>query len=81
MRIEIDHERCTGHGRCYSLAPDLFDCDDEGYGRALLADVPDHLVDQARTAETTCPERAVRCLTGASDDGRPGTRAASGGCC
>ncbi|HJU00019.1 MAG TPA: ferredoxin, partial [Actinomycetes bacterium] len=22
---------CQGHGRCYSLAPGLFGCDDEGY--------------------------------------------------
>lgn len=63
MRIEIDHERCTGHGRCYSLAPELFGCDDEGYGQVLLADVPEHLVDQARTAEKACPERAVMRLT------------------
>src|SRR3546814_18616323 len=25
MRIEIDGDRCTGPGRCYSLAPDVFD--------------------------------------------------------
>ncbi|HEY8547818.1 MAG TPA: ferredoxin [Acidimicrobiales bacterium] len=59
MRIRIDHDRCTGHGRCYSLAPDLFDCDDEGYGRPLLTEVPTPLHDQARSAVDTCPERAV----------------------
>ena len=31
MRVVIDTERCTGHGRCYSLAPAVFtDDDDEG---------------------------------------------------
>lgn len=59
MRIEIDHDRCTGHGRCYSLAPELFDCDDEGYGRVLLAEVPVELEDKARLAVNTCPERAI----------------------
>ena len=59
MRIEIDHDRCTGHGRCYSLAPELFDCDDEGYGQVLISDVPADLVDKAQLAIDTCPERAV----------------------
>src|ERR1700678_1734895 len=33
--IQIDPERCQGHGRCYDLAPDLFGADDEGYGQVL----------------------------------------------
>src|SRR3546814_10183679 len=53
MRIEIDGDRCSGHGRCYSLAPDVFDCDDEGYGRVLLADVPPELErSEEHTSET-----------------------------
>jgi len=59
VRIEIDHERCTGHGRCYSLAPDLFDCDDEGYGTVRVSEVPAEQEEQARKAINTCPERAV----------------------
>lgn len=59
MRIEIDRARCTGHGRCYSLAPELFDCDDEGYGRVLVPEVTEAQAEQARTAAATCPERAV----------------------
>src|SRR6187401_456533 len=35
MRVLIDEDRCTGHGRCYSLVPDLFDADDQGHGTAL----------------------------------------------
>lgn len=59
MRIGIDSTRCTGHGRCYSLAPDLFDCDDEGYGRVSVTEVPDHLVFDAQTAINACPEQAI----------------------
>ncbi len=59
MRIAIDTEVCTGHGRCYSLAPDLFDCDDRGYGTVRHPFVPAGLEDAARTAEANCPERAV----------------------
>lgn len=59
MELSIDHDRCTGHGRCYTLAPDLFDCDDEGFGRTLGSEVPPELVDRARAAVDSCPERAV----------------------
>ena len=59
MRIVLDTERCTGHGRCYSLAPDLFDCDDRGYGVVVDPGVPTGSEDRARTAESNCPERAI----------------------
>jgi ferredoxin len=60
MQLRIDAERCTGHGRCYSLAPDLFEPDDEGNG-VVVGDgtvLPDQ-EDVARRAATNCPERAV----------------------
>jgi ferredoxin len=59
MKIRIDTEACTGHGRCYTLAPALFDCDDEGFGQVIDEDVaPDHEAD-ARRAVSSCPERAI----------------------
>ena len=30
VKIHLDADKCQGHGRCYSLAPELFDCDDLG---------------------------------------------------
>jgi ferredoxin len=60
MQLRIDAERCTGHGRCYSLAPGLFEPDDEGHG-VVLADgtVPAGQEEAARRAVTNCPERAI----------------------
>lgn len=60
MRVQIDPERCQGHGRCYSLAPDLFGEDDEGYG-TVLGDgtVPAGREETARMAAANCPESAV----------------------
>lgn len=60
MRVVIDTERCTGHGRWYSLAPAVFTDDDEGSG-VLIGDgaiTADHLED-ARRAVLSCPERAI----------------------
>ena len=60
MKIRLDTDRCTGHGRCYSLAPELFDADDMGHSVLLGDDVPEGLEDKARLAVDTCPEG---CLT------------------
>ena len=30
MKLQIDFEKCTGHGRCYSLAPEVYEPDDVG---------------------------------------------------
>ncbi len=60
MRIILDSEACQGHGRCYALAPDLFDADDDGYSVLLLTgDVPAELQDAARLAADNCPEYAI----------------------
>ena len=60
MKVQIDPERCQGHGRCYDIAPELFGDDEEGYGQ-VLGDgtvAPDQ-ERQARLAEFNCPERAI----------------------
>ncbi len=60
MKIVIDRNLCTGHGRCYMLASDLFSADDEGNSVVKHEGVPPELEGQARTAERNCPERAIR---------------------
>jgi ferredoxin len=60
MRVSIDSEKCQGHGRCFSIAPALFDSDDLGQG-SVIGDgtVPKDLEDLARLAEQNCPEYAI----------------------
>jgi ferredoxin len=50
---------CVGHGRCYSLAPEVFAPDDEGHCEILVEDLPPELEHQARIGEANCPERAI----------------------
>ena len=59
MRVRVDAEACTGHGRCYSLAPEMFSADDVGHCVLLHEDVPEGLEDQARLGVQNCPERAI----------------------
>lgn len=60
MRVRLDRDACQGHNRCYLLAPELFDVDDEGYA-VLIGDgtVPEGLEDKARLAVDNCPEFAI----------------------
>jgi ferredoxin len=58
-RVSLDADRCTGHGRCYSLAPDVFDADEVGHCAVLTEDVSGDLEAQARTGEQNCPEGAI----------------------
>jgi len=59
MRVSIDSERCTGHGRCYMLVPDLFRPDRNGHGEVIVAEVPPGLPPDARKAAGNCPEGAI----------------------
>lgn len=60
MRIVLDSDACQGHGRCYSLAADLFDSDDEGYAVLKVdGEVPAGQEDAARLAADNCPEFAI----------------------
>lgn len=65
MKVQINSERCQGHGRCYDLAPALFGDDDEGYGQ-VLGDgaVPPGTEQDARRAALNCPEHAIELLEG-----------------
>lgn len=64
MRIKLDCELCTGHGRCYSLSPEVFRPDDEGNGVPLFERVPPELEAQARRAVLNCPEDAITLIDG-----------------
>ena len=61
MKVKVDGALCTGHGRCYSLAPDVFDADDEGYSlvRDAMIDVPEGQEEATRLGAHACPEAAI----------------------
>jgi len=58
-RVSVDPDRCTGHGRCYTLAPDVFDADEVGHSIVLVEEVSGELEAQAVAAEENCPESAI----------------------
>jgi len=61
VKLQVN-EACVGHGRCYSLAPQFLDSDDEGFVTIRggePAQVPDGLEQLADEVAGTCPERAI----------------------
>jgi ferredoxin len=61
VKVFLDRTACQGHGRCYALAPELFDCDDEGNAVVRIdGPVPPADEDAARLAADSCPEYAIR---------------------
>jgi ferredoxin len=61
VKVRVDDAVCTGHGRCYALAPDVFAPDDYGHCVIVPSDgeVPSELEDQARLGRDNCPELAI----------------------
>ena len=58
-RVAVDADRCVGHGRCYTLAPNVFDADEVGHSIVLIEDVSGEHQTQAVDAERNCPEGAI----------------------
>ena len=61
MRVMVDAAVCTGHGRCYALAPDVFGPDEYGHCEIVAFDgvVPDGHEDHGRVGRDNCPEQAI----------------------
>ena len=61
MRVKIDGEHCTGHGRCAKYAPNVFILDDDGYNadRGNEIDEPAGEEENAKRGMKSCPERAI----------------------
>jgi ferredoxin len=61
VKVTVDGAQCTGHGRCYTLAMNVFEPDDEGYSlqRDEPIAVPKEEETITRQAVHACPERAI----------------------
>ena len=59
FKVDIDRSRCTGHGRCYGFAPEVFEPDDEGFSVPLQALPGEQHRAAVVKAVRNCPEKAV----------------------
>jgi len=60
MKITYNRELCQGHNRCYMLAPEIFDVDDEGYAvLKITGELPEELHEKGQLCVDNCPEYAI----------------------
>ena len=61
MKVRIDSELCSGHGRCYSVAPSVYSPDEQGNATPADIDyaVPEGQEDKAGLGKRSCPEGAI----------------------
>jgi ferredoxin len=59
VRVVVDSDLCTGHGRCAALAPSVYSLDDQGFCALTEANVVPGDEEAARIGANNCPERAI----------------------
>jgi len=61
MKVKIDADLCSGHGRCWVVAQSFYKLDELGYNadRGKTVDVPAGLEAAAKLGADKCPERAI----------------------
>lgn len=59
MRVAVDMDKCSGHGQCNAIAPEVYDLDDGGYCLIPDPEVPAGHEEAARDGAQACPELAI----------------------
>jgi ferredoxin len=60
MRVEVDLDKCTGHGICESIADDVFEVHDDGTVLIHEHERPESDRERMQQAVTQCPAAALR---------------------
>jgi ferredoxin len=61
-RIEVDFDRCEGHGLCEQTAPEVFRLDDEGQLHLTRDEVAPEQQSLVAAAVRVCPVAALKVL-------------------
>ncbi len=62
MRVEVDLDKCTGHGICESIAEDVFEVQEDGTVRIHGDERPESDRARMQQAVTQCPAAALRLI-------------------
>lgn len=60
IRVEVDLDKCTGHGICESIAEDVFEVSDDGMVLIHGDGRPESDRARMQQAVTQCPAAALR---------------------
>jgi ferredoxin len=59
MKVRVDVARCAGHARCWAVAPEVYELDDNGFNVTAEKDVDPSLRPQAIRGMRACPEKII----------------------
>lgn len=59
MKPIVDKDTCIACGLCPSICPECFDMQDDGKAGAIVDEVPEGCIDEAKEAEESCPVNAI----------------------
>lgn len=57
--LYVDLNRCQGHARCWALAPETFEIDEDGFSHVIKGREGSYDEENVRKAIKNCPERAI----------------------
>jgi ferredoxin len=72
-KVIVDFEKCTGHARCATVAPEVYVLDETGYNAMGTFNVTPGLEETARRGALACPERAIAFVPDPEDDAGKGS--------
>jgi ferredoxin len=59
MLVRVNTSKCSGHGRCFAVAPKVYQLTPDGYTDTPNPAVKPGLEEEARKGAKACPERAI----------------------
>lgn len=59
MKVEVNRDKCEGHGLCEQVAPDVYHLDEEGELVVLHEELSPELESDARSGARSCPVAAL----------------------
>lgn len=64
MKVQVNQEKCEGHGKCQKSAPEVFELRDDDLSYVLIEDVPGSLRPKVENAIRLCPRQAISWVAG-----------------
>jgi ferredoxin len=59
MKIKVDFDLCESNGLCESLAPEVFELDDDDFLQLKTEETTPENLDAVRRAVAACPRAAI----------------------
>lgn len=59
MKLVVDFNKCSSHGVCMGVAPELFEVRDDNFLYILQEEPPEEMRSKAESAAAVCPTGAI----------------------